>query len=140
MQNWIQKIKLKIKQHFCRHNATETVEQVSVDKCDCPNCKQWTSIGHCLVTGKEIQKVHIDKEEYERLMRLNENVKRIIAELKYRKLGEVNQLAWEQAIELLESLYDDANIGKNICKYTNILRMSFQLNSGELWVISPEKN
>jgi hypothetical protein len=73
-------------------------------------------------------------------MRLDENVKRIIAELKYRKLGEVNQLAWEQAIELLESLYDDANIGKNICKYTNILRMSFQLNSGELWVISPEKN
>jgi hypothetical protein len=103
MQNWIQKIKLKIKQHFCRHNATETVEQVSVDKCDCPNCKQWTSIGHCLVTGKEIQKVHIDKEEYERLMRLDENRKRLIEEYKNCLTGKFGN-DYAQKLALLESL------------------------------------
>jgi hypothetical protein len=109
-------------------------EQVSVDLKHCAHCNCAAKLGKdednlfwvecenvfcqsnvkCLTSQLEaisawnLRANGIDKSECERLMRLAENVKRRIAELKYRKLGRVNQLAWEQAIELLESLYDDA--------------------------------
>jgi hypothetical protein len=109
MKDWIQKIKLKIKQYFCRHNATETVEQVSVDNIINLLRNYVQELWH-LSPERDLAVAYLEElsDRFNRLMRLDENVKRTIAELKYRKLGEVNQLAWEQAIELLESLYDDA--------------------------------
>lgn len=54
-----------------------------------------------------IVNVTVEFQEYKQLKRLDENVKKKIAELNYKNLSEVNQLAIDNIIKLLKSLYDE---------------------------------
>jgi hypothetical protein len=68
----------------------QTGEQVSVDNLQ-------------ISEGGEIF-YNIPHDEYIRLKRLDENVKKKIVELNYRKMAETNQLWFDNIIKLLESL------------------------------------
>ena len=80
-------------------------EQVSVDECDCPTCRNtMIAISYCIYTNKEVKRAHVELSEHERLKRLDENVKNRIAA--YNKcVNGVFGKDYLSKIELLESLY-----------------------------------
>lgn len=68
--NWIQKIKLKIKQHFCKHNVTGTVYYRDAD--DRPAIVSKTTCERC---KKHVRHPMPDKEIERHVYMLNNGIK-----------------------------------------------------------------